>query len=240
MVGVSEESQAIDLSLVGRVRAGDRAAAEELVAKYMPMVRRIAGSYFARSYEFDDLVQEGLMGLLAAIREYEPGRYGVKFSSFAYLCVVRKVYSVIKRSNGVKERPLNEALSLHMPASPTASPSDGRALLDVVAPPGSWCDPEAQVLERLSTQELGRVLREHLSLLEYTVAVLLVAGYTSAEIERAVGVAAKVVDNARTRVKLKLARLLTGYGSLLAADLPPRRRRRPDLCLQVTVRLREA
>ncbi|MGB4251208.1 MAG: sigma-70 family RNA polymerase sigma factor, partial [Limnochordia bacterium] len=93
---MQRDNQAVDLELIRRVRAGEEGARESLVLKYIPMVKYIIRNYYSSFLDFEDLVQEGLIGLLSAIEEYKPERYDVKFSSFAYLCIIRRVYNVIK------------------------------------------------------------------------------------------------------------------------------------------------
>lgn len=216
----AEAGQAADVSLIARMRSGDARAGEELVRKYLPMVKHIARRYYASFLEFEDLLQEGLIGLLGATREYRPDRFAVKFSSFAYLCILRKIYNVIKQTSGAKHKALNDAVCLFDGARP---------LLDVL--PAAGIDPVEAVEDRLVGERIEAILREHLSALEYTVVCLLRGGYTCREIERTVGVSAKAVDNARTRVKMKLQRLVARYGSLLDPRVPLSARRRPDLCL---------
>lgn len=221
-------NQSLDLILVERVRAGDAAAREELVRKYTPMVKHIVRHHYASFLDFDDLTQEGLIGLLGAIDEYRPDKFDVKFSSFAYICIIRKVYNAIKQTNGNKHRALNEALSLY-----GSTNADGtRIVLDRLED-HRQPDPLESVSEKLMSQQLTRLLRNHLSLLEFTVISLLLQGYTAGEIERVIGVKAKVVDNARTRAKLKLRRLVNRYGSLLDPRVPLTARRRQDLYVRL-------
>lgn len=222
-------NQAVDLELIQRVRAGDADARDTLVLKYIPMVKYIIRNYYASFLEFEDLMQEGLIGLLSAIEEYKPEEYDVKFSSFAYLCIVRRVYNVIKQSTGNKHRLLNEATSLQTPLSG----DDQRIMLDFVpAQPGQF-DPEKVMEEKFVDEAIGQVLRNHLSLLEYAVIIRLLKGYSAREIEEEIGVGLKVIDNARTRVRTKLRKLLAEHGSLLSPQVPTTVRKREDLYLQL-------
>jgi len=225
-------NQQRDLALLARIRAGDGAAKEELVEKYIPMVKHIVRHHYASFLEFDDLMQEGLIGLLGAIEEYKPHQYDIKFSSFAYLCILRKVYNAIKQTNSNKHKALNDAISLYS----YLSADDSRTVLER-CDDASQQDPLESVAEKLTSQYLWRLLRSHLSLLEYTVFRLLLQGYTVSEIERLIGVSPKVVDNARTRVRLKLRRLVEQYGSLLDPRVPAAGRRRKDLYARLNVSL---
>ncbi|HOQ73392.1 MAG TPA: sigma-70 family RNA polymerase sigma factor [Limnochordia bacterium] len=226
---MQRDNQAVDLELIRRVRAGEEGARESLVLKYIPMVKYIIRNYYSSFLDFEDLVQEGLIGLLSAIEEYKPERYDVKFSSFAYLCIIRRVYNVIKQSTGNKHRLLNEAASLQTPVGS----DDGRTMLDFVAAPLNQFDPEKVLEEKYVDEVIGQVLRNHLSLLEYAVISRLLKGYSAQEIEEEIGVGLKVIDNARTRVRAKLRRLLEEYGSLLSPQVPTDVRRREDLYLQL-------
>jgi len=226
---MQRDNQAVDLELIRRVRAGEEGARESLVLKYIPMVKYIIRNYYSSFLDFEDLVQEGLIGLLSAIEEYKPERYDVKFSSFAYLCIIRRVYNVIKQSTGNKHRLLNEAASLQTPVGS----DDGRTILDFVAAPLNQFDPEKVLEEKYVDEVIGQVLRNHLSLLEYAVISRLLKGYSAREIEEEIGVGLKVIDNARTRVRAKLRRLLEEYGSLLSPQVPTDVRRREDLYLQL-------
>jgi RNA polymerase sporulation-specific sigma factor len=225
---VTDENQRRDLHLLQRARSGDRQAQEELVRKYTPLVRHIVRNYYARFLEFDDLMQEGLIGLLHAIREYDGEHYDVKFSSFAYICVIRKVYNVIKHTNGTKHRILNDAVSLFN----FVNLEETRIVLDVVPSEDVELDPEKVVEQEFVSTRVEQVLRAHLSVLEYAVIRMLLAGYTYTDIEQELRVNAKVIDNARTRVRLKLKRILQKYGSLLSPKVPEKARQRKDLYYQ--------
>lgn len=222
-------NQALDLELIQRLRAGDEGARDSMVTKYIPMVKYIIRNYYSSFLDFEDLLQEGLIGLLSAMEEYKPEEYDVKFSSFAYICIIRRVYNVIKQTTGNKHRLLNEATSLQMPVGSDES----RSIIDFVAGGMPQFDPEAVVEDKYVDEVIGNVLRNHLSILEYAVIIRLLKGYSAREIEEEMGVGLKVIDNARTRVKSKLRRLLDEHGSLLSPQVPTSVRRREDLYLNL-------
>lgn len=226
---MSHANQKMDLQLIAAVRRGDEAAKEALILKYMQMVRHIVRKHHAPVLDFDDLVQEGLIGLLGAIAEYQPERFDVKFSSFAYLCIQRKVSNAIKQGLGNKHKALNQAVSLHA----FINGEETRTRLDCIPTDDVRDDPAAIIEMRLVDERIRVLLREHLSMLEYVVAVLLVEGYSARDIEREFGLSPKRVDNARTRVKAKLRRLLHAFGSLDHPNIPKARRRRHDLALRL-------
>ncbi|MGI6611446.1 MAG: sigma-70 family RNA polymerase sigma factor [Limnochordia bacterium] len=224
-----DPNQEADLALLQRIRLGEGRVKEEMVRKYLPMVKHIVRKHFAPSLEFDDLMQEGFIGLLSAIDEYRPDEFNVKFSSFAYICIIRKVYNVIKQSNGNKHKALNTAVSLQS----FVNVEETRTVLDLISDKESDYDPLDRIESKLVDEKIEEVLRAHLSFLEYTVVTYLLQGYSCSEIESEIGVKAKVVDNARTRVKSKLRRILRNHGSLLNPSVPTKVRQRKDLYLNL-------
>ena len=223
------DNQAIDLELIQKIRAGDDGARDSLVVKYIPMVKYIIRNYYSSFLDFEDLLQEGLIGLLGAMEEYKPDQYDVKFSSFAYICILRRVYNVIKQTTGNKHRLLNEATSLQAPLGT----DEGRSVIDLLTARVPQFDPETVLEDKYVNEVLGQVLQNHLSLLEYAVIVRFLKGYSASEIEAEMGVGLKVIDNARTRVKAKLRRLLDEHGSLLSPEVPTNVRKRKDLYLHI-------
>src|SRR5690554_1260344 len=223
------DNQSIDLQLIRRLREGDEEARDSLVVKYIPMVKYIIRNYYSSFLDYEDLLQEGLIGLLNAIEEYKPEEYDVKFSTFAYICIIRRVYNVIKHTSGNKHRLLNEATSLQTPVGI----DEKRMIIDFVEDGVNQVDPEEILEERFVSDIIGKVLKNHLSLLEYAVITRLLQGYSASEIEKEMGVGLKVIDNARTRVKTKLRRLIDEYGSLLSPQVPTNVRKRKDLYLNV-------
>ena len=227
------DNQTLDLNLIKRFREGDQEARDNLVVKYVPMVKYIIRNYYAAFLDFEDLLQEGLIGLLSAMEEYKPDEYDVKFSSFAYICIIRRIYNVIKQTTGNKHRLLNEATSLQTPIGSDES----RSIMDLVAAELAQSNPEEMVEEKYVAEVIGRVLRNHLSMLEYAVIIRLLKGYSAREIEEEMHIGLKVIDHARTRVKSKLKLLLDEYGSLLSPKVPTNVRKREDLYLDLHANL---
>lgn len=226
---MEKSNQSVDLELIRRIRANEEEAREDLVTKYVPMVKYIIRNYYSSFLDYEDLLQEGLIGLLNAIEEYKSEEYDVKFSTFAYICIIRRIYNVIKHTSGNKHRLLNEATSLQTPVGL----DEKRMIIDFVEDRTHQVDPEEILEERLINDIIGQVLKNHLSLLEYAVITRLLQGYTASEIEEEMGIGLKVIDNARTRVKTKLRRLIDEYGSLLSPQVPTNVRKRKDLYLNV-------
>lgn len=226
---MSSANQQVDLHLIDEIRSGNNDAKDTLIAKYTQMVRHIVRRHHSNVLDFEDLVQEGLIGLLGAIAEYRPDQFDVKFSSFAYLCIQRKISNAVKQCMGNKHKALNQALSLHS----YVNSEETRTRMDCIPSEETWTDPALLIENRLLDERMRALLREHLSMLEYVVTILLAEGYTARDIEREFGLSPKRVDNARTRVKAKLHRLLHAFGSLDHPGIPKTRRRRNDLALQV-------
>ena len=218
----------IDLDLLERIRCGDNQAKEDLVRKYQPMVSYILKQQHTSREDFDDFFQEGAIGLLKAITEYNPNQYQIKFSTFAYICIIRRVFNTIKSTQRKRYLPQG-ILSLNN----VIGDDDSRTFLDALA------DWEAEPFTRVEANWIGKrldaVLQAYLSPVEYQVIKLLLNGYHSNEIREELGLSLKVIDNARTRVKLKLKKVLLRYGSLLNPQLPLKTRKRKDLTIQLEV-----
>ncbi|MFZ5923986.1 MAG: sigma-70 family RNA polymerase sigma factor [Bacillota bacterium] len=230
---MSDANQELDLDLLKRTRSGQESARDDLIRKYVPMVRHIVRATVPGipGQEFDDLMQDGLLGLLDAIRQYDPAKPGVKFSSFAYLCIIRKVYNSLRKQTNDKQKALNQAISLYS----YVDREETRTVIDLLA--GNSVDPETVVEDEWASVRVEQVLRNHLSMLEYAVTTFLLRGYTTSEISKAMRLDPKCIDNARTRVKAKLRRILRKYGSLVHPEIPEKVRKRRDLCLEVNVSL---
>lgn len=229
LLHMSHANQQVDLRLISEIRSGNDEAKEALIMKYTQMVRHIVRKHNTNVLDFDDLVQEGLIGLLGAITEYRPDQFDVKFSSFAYLCIQRKVSNAVKQCIGNKHKALNQAVSLQA----YVNGEETRTRLDCIPSEDSWSDPVLLIENRVLDDRIRALLREHLSMLEYVVTILLAEGYTAREIEREFGLSPKRVDNARTRVKAKLRRLIHSFGSLDHPSIPKARRKWQDLALRL-------
>jgi len=224
-----QDNQLFDRALLQRAWGGEESAKEELVRKYLPMVYRIVRGQCVRWADHEDLCQEGLIGLLKAISEYNPSRYAVKFSTFAYICILRRVANVIRQGQTKKSRALSMALSLNA----CLSTEENRTVQDSLMVAGA--DPLDVILGDWMEDRLRTVLKVHLSYVEYAVVDLLLQGLSTGEIQAELALGPKVIDNARTRARLKLRRLVEQYGSLLSPELPLSARKRLDLAMAVRV-----
>lgn len=187
-------------ALLLRARAGDDAALTELLARYRPLARAKARTWFLVGGDREDVVQEGMIGLYKAVRDYDPSLPG-SFHGFAELCVTRNVITAVKSANRHKHGPLNSALSLDR----GAEDDDGseRLLADTLAA-STVGDPAELVISAERLRDLRSYLDSVLSELEVEVLRLHVEGRSHGEIAESLQRQVKAVDNALQRVKKKL------------------------------------
>ncbi|HHW11677.1 MAG TPA: sigma-70 family RNA polymerase sigma factor [Firmicutes bacterium] len=224
-------NQRQDLELLKRIKVGqDRSAKEELVTKYLPMVKHIVKRKYRPGYEFEDLIQEGLISLLKAIDNYNGHQYQVKFSTFAYICVLRKMLNVQKHYASVKHQFNTNTLSL----CGQGAGEESRSLMDVIDDQAAM-DPQELVIQKANLRRLNEVLRVYLTKIEYVVFWLYLQGMNCGEIGEQLGLDSKVVDNAKTRARRKLQKIIHQYGSLSNPQIPLRARKRADLAMEVNV-----
>ena len=187
-----------DSVLLNLALSGDREAEEALVERYMRLVRSCARPLFLAGGDSEDLIQEGMIGLLAAIRQFDFSD-GTSFRTFAEHCVRMRLYSAIKSASRLKHLPLNNGVSLEQLSED--SPMQLSAIQDVLR-----CDPEELVLARERTEELYSELAQCLSRMEKQVLSLYREGYSYREIAAHLGKEEKSIDNAVQRIRRKLAR----------------------------------
>ncbi len=189
-----------DLKLIEQARAGRLAAFEAIVIKYHGFVKLKANSYFMSGGDIDDLVQEGLIGLHKAIRDYRDDREA-SFRSFAELCITRQIITAIKTASRQKHSPLNSYLSLsHSPAA-----QDGECSLGDILPGSPVQDPLNQVISAEELASLKGCLGKLLSMLETSVLKLHLEGRSYAQIAEKLDCDTKSVDNALQRIKRKVS-----------------------------------
>ena len=167
---------------------------EELVAEYSRLVRKCARPYFLAGGDGEDLIQEGMLGLLSAIRGFDPDR-GVPFEGYAELCIRRRIYSALRRLSANKE--LTGFISLE-----SQSPDDISERIPVLG-------PEELVIARERALEITGRLKDGLSKFESAVINLYLDGCSYGEMSRALGRNYKSVDNAVQRIRRKLAQILS-------------------------------
>jgi RNA polymerase sporulation-specific sigma factor len=192
-----------DEDIVEFVRLGDSEALEYLIHKYRNFVRAKARSYFLIGAEREDIVQEGMIGLYKAIRDFKGDKLA-SFKAFAELCITRQIITAIKTATRQKHIPLNSYVSLDKPIYDEDS---DRTLLDVIC--GSRvCDPEEMIINQEEFYGLEDKMSEILSDLERKVLMLYLDGRSYQEIAVDLDRHVKSIDNALQRVKRKLERYL--------------------------------
>ncbi len=189
-----------DEELVVLAQQGDPLAEEYLLNKYQKMVFIWTRSYFLQGGEADDVLQEGMIGLFKAIRDYSGG--SSSFWSFAKLCIVRNVISAIKGTTRQKHIPLNSYTSLH---KPVYDYEGDRTLLEMLSD-NSVDDPETLAINREHLSQTKARIREILSEFEYNVFQFYITGYSYKEIAENLHTHTKSIDNALCRIKGKIER----------------------------------
>lgn len=191
-----------DEELVLAVQQGDDDAFGLLFERYFTLVRQRARSYFLVGGERQDLVQEGIIGLYKAARDFRPDR-GAAFATFANLCITRQMLSTIKRATRRKHAPLNNYISLNRPAY--GEDGDGAELGELVAGDDPQRDnPEEIFLRREMLATLHKEVPLLLSDLELTVLLAYLQGESYRDIALRLGRSEKTVDNAIQRTKRKM------------------------------------
>lgn len=189
-----------DEELVLRYHEGDNGAADFLVEKYKNLVRMRARTYFLVGADNDDLIQEGMIGLYKAIRDYNPDK-NVVFMVFASLCINRQIMSAVTAYNRQKNSPLNNYLSLDTPV--TDEQGDDAVLSDVIASKDDK-NPEDLFIAREQSGQLITQVFENLSKMERTVLELYIEGLSYSEIGKALNKPPKSIDNAIQRIRNKI------------------------------------
>jgi RNA polymerase sporulation-specific sigma factor len=190
-----------DLQLVLRARNGDGGAMDVLIRRYTGFVRLKASSYFLAGGDSEDLVQEGLIGLYKAVRDFRADKE-TSFRSFAELCVTRQIITAIKTATRYKHAPLNTYVSFsHTPAG---QDSDGDCTLGDALPGPGVNDPSVCVISTEELQSLVFTLGTGLSPLEAEALRLYLEGSSYEEMAEILGRDTKTIDNALQRVKRKI------------------------------------
>jgi RNA polymerase sigma-H factor len=190
-----------DLQLVMRARNGDGQALDALIRRYTGFVRLKASSYFLAGGDGDDLIQEGLIGLYKAVRDFRPDKE-TSFRSFAELCVTRQIITAIKTATRFKHAPLNTYVSFSQ--TPAGQDSDSDCALGDALPGPSVDDPSTCVISTEELQSLVFCLGTGLSKLEADALRFYLEGSSYEQMAEELGCDTKTIDNALQRVKRKI------------------------------------
>jgi RNA polymerase sporulation-specific sigma factor len=195
------ERELEDLQLVVRARNGDDGALDHLIRRYTGFVRLKASSYFLAGGDSEDLVQEGLIGLYKAVRDFRHDKE-TSFRSFAELCVTRQIITAIKTATRFKHAPLNTYVSFsHTPAG---QDQEGECTLGDALPGSHVNDPAVCVISTEELQSLVFCLGSGLSKLEADALRLYLEGESYEDMAVVLGCDTKTIDNALQRVKRKI------------------------------------
>ncbi len=195
-----------DLQLVIRARNGDDVALDGLIRRYTGFVRLKASSYFIAGGEGDDLIQEGLIGLYKAVRDFRADKE-TSFRSFAELCITRQIITAIKTATRYKHAPLNTYVSF---SQTPAGQDDGECTLGDALPGPGVNDPAVCVISTEELQSLVFCLGTGLSPLESDALRLYLEGNSYEEMAEELGCDTKTIDNALQRVKRKVLQHQSG------------------------------
>ncbi|HHW10531.1 MAG TPA: RNA polymerase sporulation sigma factor SigH [Firmicutes bacterium] len=192
-----------DEDVVALAREDDELAQEYLISKYRNFVRAKARSYFLIGADREDIIQEGMIGLYKAIRDFRADKLA-SFRAFAELCITRQIITAIKTATRQKHIPLNSYVSLNKPIYDEES---DRTLMDVISGT-KVTDPEELVISREEFIDIEGKMSEFLSELEWKVLMFYLEGKSYQEIAEELARHVKSIDNALQRVKRKLERYL--------------------------------
>ncbi len=192
-----------DEDIVELAREGDDVALEHLINKYKNFVKAKAKSYFLVGAEREDIIQEGMIGLYKAIRDFKCDKLS-SFRAFAELCITRQIITAIKTATRQKHIPLNSYVSLNKPIYDEDS---DRTLLDVISS-SRISDPEELIISREEFDDIEEKMGEILSSLEWEVLMSYLEGKSYQEMANDLNKHVKSIDNALQRVKRKLERYL--------------------------------
>ena len=203
--GSQSQLQVDDTFLIALAKQGNAHACHRLVRRYYGFVRLKASSYFLAGGDSDDLIQEGLVGLYKAIRDYRSDRES-SFRNFAELCITRQIITAVKTATRNKHAPLNQYVSFA--STPAGEGGENDSTLDEMLPGSTVHDPVNQVISSEELRALVACLSTALSELESRVLALYLDGHSYEEVGRRLGCDCKTVDNALQRVKRKVGQHL--------------------------------
>lgn len=189
---MSQYDNCTDEELIARLRAGERGISDYLMEKYKDLVRKHANTLYLIGGEKDDLIQEGMIGLFKAVRDYQPEKEA-SFQTFAGLCVDRQIYNAIQGSNRQKHMPLNTYVSLSIEDEEESALGE------------QWAEnPESIIIDRENARTLAEEINKILSPLENQVLSYYLDGYNYVQIGEIMGKSPKSMDNALQRIRGKI------------------------------------
>lgn len=191
-----------DEELIVRLRDGEEQITDFIMEKYKNLVRSKAKTMYLLGADSEDLIQEGMIGLFKAIRDYDSGR-DASFFTFADLCVSRQIYTAIQASRRQKHTPLNTYISLYGSTERGEVNGEETELIDAIAS-GTDRNPEDLLIDKENVEDIEKIIEKELSSFEKQVLDLYLIGMKYTEIARVLGKDDKSTDNALQRIKIKL------------------------------------
>ena len=194
--GISDEE------LIDRLRQGEHEITDFIMDKYKHLVRKKARSMYILGADGDDLIQEGMIGLFKAVRDYDAGR-DANFYTFADLCISRQMYNAVQASRREKHTPLNTYISLYASAEPEGG--ENMELVNILASEVET-DPEKLFIDKENVAHIESIIEKELSSFEKQVLDLYITGMSYSQIAKVLARDEKSTDNALQRLKAKLRR----------------------------------
>jgi RNA polymerase sporulation-specific sigma factor len=204
-MGTGKYEDLSDVELILRIREGQTDITDYIMEKYKDFVKSKARSMFILGADNEDLIQEGMIGLFKAVRDYDTGR-DASFYTFAELCISRQMYTAVQASRRQKHIPLNNYISLYKNTSDNAD-EDEKYLIDTLTS-GGHMSPEEMIIDRENVDLLEQRIEESLSQFEKQVLDLYLTGMSYVQIARVLGKDEKSTDNALQRLKVKIKRII--------------------------------
>lgn len=193
-----------DEELIVRIRDGEKEISDYLISKYKMLVRGKVNSMFILGGDKDDLIQEGMIGLYKAIRDYDFAR-DAAFITFADICVSRQLYTAIQSSQRKKHTPLNNYISLY--GAGNQDEEDGIFLVNALSTMADR-NPEEIMMDKALVDEIEEIIDNELSSLEKQVIRLFLTGMSVTDIAKTLSRDSKSTDNALQRAKQKIKKEL--------------------------------
>ncbi len=192
-----------DEEIICCIRGGDKEGTDYLLEKYKNLVRKKARALYLIGGDNDDLIQEGMIGLYKAIRDYDAGKETI-FRSFASVCIDRQLYNAVKGANRLKNSPLNSYVSLDIPMEARGNEENGAPTLGEMIEWAGVSNPEDILIDRERVGKIEQYIRQNLSEFEQNVVNLYIEGLNYQQIAKELEKTPKSIDNALQRIKKKL------------------------------------
>lgn len=201
----SDYEQYTDEELIVRLRDGEKQIIDYIMDKYKDLVKNKAKSMYILGADREDLIQEGMIGLFKAVRDYDIGR-DASFFTFADLCVSRQMYTAAQAAGRKKHAPLNTYISLYANISEQGEGEERELINSIIS--REDLNPEDMLIDRENVELIGKTIEKELSSFEKQVLDLYLTGMKYTQIARVLGRDDKSTDNALQRIKNKLRKLI--------------------------------